>query len=632
MDQGDQRPAEGTEGPQPILGPRAGHAAASSQIRRQLREVEAHHQRLARRRPEAHRGPWPARLQETRRCLRCSDFGGGDRPQREPAGPRGDPRGRDRRCERHRAGAPAIFVAVGLRRHRPARDDRGWGRHVPEHAALGEDDPQPAVHVLRRPPRGLQGRQERRGVGELVQGLIGREGSHRLLGHRAQPESLVPRRLRRPFRCRRRDDRARRQSGHRRGQPELLRLRRDVAESVGDGGRNECRRGGQAFEVRHRQPLSLIRAGPGETVQISLYAERPLSRSVKIASVVGARPQFIKAAPVSREIRQHNEEILVHTGQHYDENMSDVFFEVLDMPRPDYNLGVGSASHARQTAEMMRGLEDVFEREKPDLVLVYGDTSSTLAGALVAAKMGRPLGHVEAGLRAFNRSLPEEINRVVADHLASLLFCPTQTAVDNLAKEGINRGVHLVGDVMYDVALQSAQAAPPRDTLTRIGVRKGEYVLVTLHRPSNVDDRDVLAGIVHGLARSNRTVVFPVHPRTRKNLEAFGLWEELWAKVKAIEPVDYLDFIALLMGAAKVVTDSGGVQKEAYFFGVPCITLRDETEWIETVEDGWNALVGSEPEDILDALEKFNPAGTKSKSFGDGHAAEKIARILDRFV
>src|SRR6266571_2240731 len=368
---------------------------------------------------------------------------------------------------------------------------------------------------------------------------------------------------------------------------------------------------------RTRSPsLILSRRRAGSFGTISLYAVRPLSQSVKIASVVGARPQFIKAAPVSREIRQHHEEILVHTGQHYDENMSDVFFEVLDMPRPDYNLGVGSASHSRQTAEMMHGLEDVFEREKPDLVLVYGDTNSTLAGALVASKMGRPLGHVEAGLRSFNRSMPEEINRVVSDHLSALLFCPTQTAVENLAKEGIGRGVHLVGDVMYDVALQSAQAARSRDILQRFGVQKGEYILVTLHRPASVDDRATLEGIVDALLRSGRTVVFPIHPRTRKNLEAFGLWEPLRAKVKAIEPVDYLDFIALLMGASKVVTDSGG----------------DETECIESVEDGWNALVGTDTADILDAIEKCHPSGTNSKSFGDGHAAEKIALILDKFV
>jgi len=353
---------------------------------------------------------------------------------------------------------------------------------------------------------------------------------------------------------------------------------------------------------------------------------------VKIASVVGARPQFIKAAPVSREIRQHNEELLIHTGQHYDENMSEVFFDVLEIPRPDYNLGVGSGPHGRQTADMMRALEEVLDSEKPDFVLVYGDTNSTLAGALVASKLGIPLGHVEAGLRSFNRHMPEEINRVVADHLSSLLFCPTDTAVSNLSREGITRGVHMVGDVMYDVALQSAQAARSRDIVQRLGLQPAEYLLVTLHRPQNVDEKETLASIVEALVHAGRPVVFPVHPRTRKNLEAFGLWEPLRSKVKVIEPVGYLDFIALLMAASKVLTDSGGVQKEAYFFGVPCITLRDETEWIETMEDGWNALVGSETEDILDAIAKFNPSGTKSKSFGDGHAAEKIARILDKFV
>ena len=353
---------------------------------------------------------------------------------------------------------------------------------------------------------------------------------------------------------------------------------------------------------------------------------------MKVASVVGARPQFIKAAPVSREIRAHNEEILIHTGQHYDENMSDVFFQVLEIPGPDYNLGVGSGSHAWQTAEMMKGLEEVFAKERPDFVLVYGDTNSTVAGALTAAKAGLPLGHVEAGLRSYNRTMPEEINRGVTDHLSTVVFAPTQTAVDNLAREGITRGVHLVGDVMYDVALQMAQPARARGAVKRLGLTAGEYLLATIHRPSNVDEKDTLAGIVEALADCGRTVVFPVHPRTRKNLEAFGLWDALAAKVKVLPPVDYLDFLDLLMDAAKVITDSGGVQKEAYFFGVPCITLRDETEWIETVEDGWNALVGTETEEILHAIEHFNPSGTKSKSFGDGHAAEQIAAVVDRLV
>ncbi len=353
---------------------------------------------------------------------------------------------------------------------------------------------------------------------------------------------------------------------------------------------------------------------------------------MKVASVVGARPQFIKAAPVSREIRAHNEEVLVHTGQHYDENMSDVFFQVLEIPKPDYNLGVGSGSHAVQTAEMMKGLEQVFEKERPDFVLVYGDTNSTIAGALTAAKAGLPLGHVEAGLRSFNRTMPEEVNRVVTDHLSTVVFAPTSTAVENLAREGITRGVHMVGDVMYDVALQMAQPARERGVLKKHGLAAGDYLLATVHRPANADDKETLASIVEALSDCGRTVVFPVHPRTRKNLEAFGLWDALSKRVKVLPPVDYLDFLALLMDAAKVVTDSGGVQKEAYFFGVPCITLRDETEWIETVEDGWNALVGTETEDILHAIEHFNPSGTKSKSFGDGHAAERIASIVDKLV
>ncbi len=353
---------------------------------------------------------------------------------------------------------------------------------------------------------------------------------------------------------------------------------------------------------------------------------------MKVASVVGARPQFIKAAPVSREIRAHNEEVLIHTGQHYDENMSDVFFQVLEIPKPDYNLGVGSGSHAYQTAEMMKGLEQVFEKERPDFVLVYGDTNSTIAGALTAAKAGLPLGHVEAGLRSFNRTMPEEVNRVVTDHLSTVVFAPTSTAVENLAREGITRGVHMVGDVMYDVALQMAQPARARGVLKKHGLAAGDYVLATVHRPANADDKETLSSIVEALSDCGRTVVFPVHPRTRKNLEAFGLWDGLSKRVKVLPPVDYLDFLGLLMDAAKVVTDSGGVQKEAYFFGVPCVTLRDETEWIETVEDGWNALVGTETEDILHAIEHFNPTGTKSKSFGDGHAAERIAAIVDKLL
>ena len=350
---------------------------------------------------------------------------------------------------------------------------------------------------------------------------------------------------------------------------------------------------------------------------------------MRIASVVGARPQFIKAAPVSREIRRHNEELLIHTGQHYDDLMSDVFFRVLDLPEPDYNLEVGSGTHARQTGEMLMRLEEVLVDEKPDAVLVYGDTNSTLSGALAAAKLHLPVCHVEAGLRSFNRRMPEELNRVVADHLSTLLFCPTETSVENLKKEGIEKGVHLVGDVMYDVALASAQEARKRDILHRLGLAPKGYVLATVHRPASVDDRAPLASILRAFGECGEPVVFPAHPRTRGRMREFGLDADVASNVRIIDPVDYFDFLALLIGSRKVATDSGGVQKEAYFFGVPCVTLRDETEWIETVEDGWNAVVGTDTEDIVHALRNFDPRGTKSKSFGDGHAAEKIAALLE---
>ncbi len=355
-------------------------------------------------------------------------------------------------------------------------------------------------------------------------------------------------------------------------------------------------------------------------------------RGVKVASVVGARPQFIKAAPVSREIRRHNQEVLIHTGQHYDEGMSDVFFRVLDIPAADYNLEVGSAGHGRQTGEMLIKLEEVLLKEDPDAVLVYGDTNSTLAGGLAASKLRIPVGHVEAGLRSFNREMPEELNRVTTDHLSTLLFCPTQTAVDNLRREGIEKGVHLVGDVMYDVALASAQEARKRDVVRRLGLEPKGYVLATVHRPANVDEKAPLASILRAFAECGETVVFPVHPRTRKRLREFGLEAGLPPSVRLVEPVDYLDFLALLIEAKKVATDSGGVQKEAYFFGIPCITLRDETEWIETVEDGWNAVVGTDTADVVHAVRNFNPQGTKAKSFGDGHAAERIAKLVSALV
>jgi len=347
---------------------------------------------------------------------------------------------------------------------------------------------------------------------------------------------------------------------------------------------------------------------------------------MKVASIVGARPQFIKAAPVSLELRKRAREVLIHTGQHYDERMSDVFFESLRIPEPDYQLAIGSGPHGRQTGEILARVEEVLEQEAPDRVLVYGDTNSTIAGALAAAKLQIPVGHVEAGLRSHNRTMPEELNRVVTDHLSTLLFCPTRNAVENLASEGIARGVHLVGDVMYDLALVSAQAAAKRPIRRELGLEAKGYVLATLHRAANVDHAEPLTAILRALSTCGRPVVLPLHPRTRKSMTALGL--EAGPSVRIIEPTDYLDFLALLIDAAKVATDSGGVQKEAYFFGVPCVTMRDETEWVETVEDGWNHLAGSDEAEVRRALQTFAPSGTKGVSFGDGHAAERIAELI----
>lgn len=354
-------------------------------------------------------------------------------------------------------------------------------------------------------------------------------------------------------------------------------------------------------------------------------------KRVKVASIVGARPQFIKAAPLSRALRAVADEILIHTGQHYDDNMSRTFFDELDIPRPDHHLGVGSGSHGLQTGLMLERIETILLSEKPELVLVYGDTNSTLAGAMVAAKLLIPIAHVEAGLRSFNRAMPEEINRIVADHCADLLFCPTKTAVENLKREGVRRGVHLTGDVMYDAALRFAGLAETKSrVLETLSLRKGGYVLCTVHRAENTDDRSRLGGIVQALRRCGRTVVFPLHPRTRKMLEAWGLDADLSAapSVRLIEPVGYLDMIQLERNASAILTDSGGVQKEACFYRVPCVTLRDETEWVETVREGWNRLTGPDPEAILRALENPVVPARAAVSFGDGRAADIIVRLI----
>jgi len=345
---------------------------------------------------------------------------------------------------------------------------------------------------------------------------------------------------------------------------------------------------------------------------------------------VGARPQFIKAAPLSRALRQSgHSEFLVHTGQHYDHNMSQVFFEEMGLPLPDVNLEVGSGSHGRQTGEMLARLEEVMQREKPDYVLVYGDTNSTLAGALAAVKLRIPVAHVEAGLRSFNREMPEEHNRVIADHCADLLFCPTQTAVANLAREGLTAGVHLTGDTMYDAVLQFASVARQKSTLLKtLELEPRSYLLATIHRPYNTDDSESLQNILSAFVESEETIIFPVHPRTRCQIEALGFRET--GRLRLIEPVGYLDMLALEQNARLILTDSGGVQKEAYFFGVPCLTLRPETEWVETVEAGWNAICIADRNRIKEGIKRADwPEENPPQIFGDGRAAQNIAALIE---
>jgi UDP-GlcNAc3NAcA epimerase len=346
---------------------------------------------------------------------------------------------------------------------------------------------------------------------------------------------------------------------------------------------------------------------------------------MKVLSVVGARPQFIKASAVSRALRARHDEILVHTGQHYDDDMSALFFRELGVPEPDVHLGIGSGTHGEQTAGMIRGLERAILDRHPDIVLVYGDTNSTLAGALAAAKLTVPVAHVEAGLRSFNRSMPEEINRVVADHLATWLFCPSETARENLIREGITTGVSVVGDVMADVLADTAGRVPA-GVLARYGVAPGHYLLATVHRSGNTDRPERLRRLFDALGRLAEPVVFPLHPRTKAACAAQGIATP--ANVRAIDPLGYLEMIAFERCARMILTDSGGVQKEAYWLGVPCVTLREETEWIETVDAGWNRLAGDDPDRIVDAVRTFAPPSNRPPLYGDGFASSRIAEIL----
>ncbi|MCM3874290.1 MAG: UDP-N-acetylglucosamine 2-epimerase (non-hydrolyzing) [Pyrinomonadaceae bacterium] len=352
---------------------------------------------------------------------------------------------------------------------------------------------------------------------------------------------------------------------------------------------------------------------------------------LRVLSIVGARPQFIKAAPVSKALRQAGHtEFLVHSGQHYDHAMSQIFFDELGIPEPDINLNVGSGTHGWQTAQMLANLEEVMLSLEPDWVLVYGDTNTTLAGALAAVKLNLPLAHVEAGLRSFNRSMPEEHNRVLVDHCADIHFCPTQTAVENLKNEGVTSGVHLVGDTMYDAVLEFSELARERSTIMKdLGLQARSYILATIHRPYNTDVPEHLDSILSAFNEIHEPIVFPVHPRTRKKIAELNAKLGDLPHLKMIEPLGYLDMLLLEQNARLVLTDSGGIQKEAYFFGVPCVTLRQETEWVETVKAGWNVLVGKDREQIREAANGRRwPSGIPPSEFGDGQAADRIVSEL----
>ena len=352
---------------------------------------------------------------------------------------------------------------------------------------------------------------------------------------------------------------------------------------------------------------------------------------MKIASVVGVRPQFVKASVVSKELRKNNEECLIHTGQHYNYEMNKIFFEELGIPEPNYYLGVGSGLHGYQTGEMLRKLEEVLKIEKPDLVLTYGDTNSTLAGALAAAKLGIKNAHIESGLRSFDRSMPEEINRILTDHCSDILFCPTQNAVDNLGGEGITKNVYLTGDVMVDSLLFNKEIAETKSSiLSDLNLKKKDYLVATIHRASNTDNIENLRNIIEAFQELNENIVFPVHPRTEKLLKSHGLYDSLSSSVKLIKPLGFLDFIKLMNHAKMILTDSGGVQKEAYILKVPCVTLRENTEWIETIKDGWNVLVGSNKDKIIEAVNTFMPSIQEHQSrFGNGSASNRIAAIIN---
>ena len=364
---------------------------------------------------------------------------------------------------------------------------------------------------------------------------------------------------------------------------------------------------------------------------------------MKIVTVLGARPQFIKAALVSNELRKTNQEIIIHTGQHYDIEMSDIFFKEMGIPTPDYNLGVGSGSHAYQTAEMMIKLEELFISENPDLILLYGDTNSTLAAAITAAKLELPIAHIEAGPRMFDKTVPEEINRIVTDHLSTLLFAPTPQSMENLENEGL-KGIYLTGDVMLDLFMYFSRKADENSKiLEELDLKEKDYILTTVHRARNTNKKENLKAIIEALLEisAEEKIIFPAHPRTVKYLREYGLYDALNENenIKLIKPVGYLDMNLLTRNAKKIITDSGGLQKEAFFAKVPCITLDTSTGWPETVDNGWNIIFEDYkkedfiPKDvIIGSIRSFEPEGKYNNVFGDGKSVVRIHELIDKFL
>lgn len=353
---------------------------------------------------------------------------------------------------------------------------------------------------------------------------------------------------------------------------------------------------------------------------------------MKVLTIVGARPQFVKAAVVSAALKKEKvKEVMIHTGQHYDYNMSALFFKELKIKAPKYNLGIGAMDREKMIVRMRLKIEEIIKTEKPSCVLVYGDTNSTLAGALAAGKYAIPVAHIESGLRSYNKKMPEELNRIATDKVSDILFCPTATAVSNLKKEGLRNGVKLTGDVMYDALLAFLPVAVKRSKILRkLGLKKGGYILVTLHRAENTNSRKCLASIFQALYKlaEYKKIVMPLHPRTKKYLLAYGFYEEASKKLQLVDPVGYLDNLLLMKNSAKICTDSGGMQKEAYLLKVPCLTLRGETEWVETVRAGWNVITGADAKKIFREGMKKETDRKHPELYGNGRASEIIVKML----